>query len=86
MSLRSLRENVELLREYMFSASAYPGPEPGKMWSLNVAYNGSPQARIFRQNEKDKEDEKQRAFKRKKADFRSDLRKLSLWLQQKHAQ
>lgn len=83
MSPSALRESVQLLREYMFSASAYPGPEPGKMWSLSTGYANSPQARIFRDREDERKMEKDRADKRKKADFRTDLRKLSLWLQQK---
>jgi hypothetical protein len=82
---RNLRESVEQLREYMFSASAYPGPELGKMWSLGVGNAGTPQGKIYRDDEEEK-DEKERADKRKKPDFRPDLRRLSLWLQQRRAQ
>lgn len=67
----------------MYSGSAYPGPEPGKMWSLDGGV-GSPQGRIFRDRYEMDKAEKEKAKKRRKADYRSDLRKLSLWLQQKH--
>lgn len=83
MVCRVLRESVEELREMMYSASAYPGPEPGKMWSLDAGV-GRPQGNIFRDREQEEKAEKEKAMRKRRADYRGDLRKLSLWLQQKH--
>lgn len=76
----ALRESIDSLIEYMAGGS-YPGPEPGKLFSISTAYPGHPAARMQRDQEQEKEAKK--LNKKKKADFRPQLRKLSLWLQQK---
>jgi hypothetical protein len=84
VSTQSLREHVALLREYMFAGgSSYPGPEPNKVFSLGMNYTGTADAQIFRDKDDAKRQEIERAKKRKRADFRRDLRKMSLWAQQK---
>ena len=77
-----MRESLDRLIEFM-NASSYPGPEPGKVWDLNSTVPGHPASHLFRDQVRDKE-AKKRA--KKKADFRPQLRKLSLWLQQKAKQ
>lgn len=74
-----LRESIDALTEFM-DASSYPGPEPGRLWSLSNSYPGNPASQQWRDlalmNGR-------RRSKKKKADIRPHLRKLSLWLQQK---
>jgi hypothetical protein len=52
------------------------------MWSLDIAYNGSPQAQLFKDREDDKLSEKEKAEKRRKPDHRETLRRISIGLQQ----
>jgi len=83
VSRNRLREDVEHLREYMQSASSFRGPEVGNVWSLGTAYAGGVLARNWRDKMDQQRSEKERAEKRKKSDFRADLRRLALWRQQK---
>jgi hypothetical protein len=77
-----LREHVELLREYMFSASSYRGPEPGSNGVVaTMPYLSDPSGG------EDAEKQKQaQRVKRKLADKRERLRKMSIWLVQKGEQ
>jgi hypothetical protein len=83
---KALRESIQNLVEYMYGSSAYPGPEPGKLWSLGLPGMGNPAGQIYadpRAMEKAKRDEEKR---KKKADFRAHLRKMALWQAQKGTQ
>ena len=83
-SAKNLKEAVETLREYMQSASAYPGPEPGVGRQLDTGFAGQPHSSSFRNLGDDHLTDQEKADKRKKKDFRAALRHLSQWLQRKH--
>lgn len=74
--MSDLREHVQLLREYMFSASSYPGPEPGTMGVVaTMPYASNPYGSTLSD-----QDEKAAIQKRKLADKRQRLRKIAQWL------
>lgn len=80
-SVERLRESVELLRE-LFNAASYPGPEPGKITSVSMQYPNTPASQLARDQQREKETRQK--LKKKNADSRADLRKLSVWLARKH--
>lgn len=77
----TLRENIDLLREFMQGGSSYPGPEPGSTWSASMSYPPSIRQDMFGNPEAD--DAEKKRYKDKSADKRAALRKLALWVQQK---
>jgi hypothetical protein len=81
-SVDQLRESVALLREYVYNAASYPGPEPGKVMSLSTQYPNTAASQLARDQQREKE--ARQKLKKKNADSRADLRKLSVWLQRKH--
>lgn len=79
MNTKQLREQIELLREFMHQPASYPGPEPGKTWSVGMSYAPSMRAAMFPHLANQEADKKK--FKDKGADKRDALRKLAIWLQ-----
>lgn len=77
--MRTLRENVDLLREFMQGTGPGPGATPGSIWSASIAYPMMARQDGFA----DDEEAEKRKFKDKSADKRAALRKLAVWLQQK---